>query len=502
MMTPLKWATWVIKKNDVFEQWMNGATVFDPTAGEGNFLEAMIVVALENGVQVDKGLLQRLFAIEREERFVARFLARMRERYHFDFPERNFKVQDFILSENSIRADVVVGNPPWQNFNDLPWLYKERLKPQFSKYDLIPDRQALLLGGSRIDIAALIIAKSLIENLKKGGSAYFFIPLSILLNDSAHRAFRSYQLGGVHFAVKEVYDFNNKDIFNGIATRYGLAKFRRDDRQSFPIPYFVRGKAGWSRKQARPIFRMDDPLSITADTVDPVRAAKTFQKIEVPLASKPRQGANTCGANHVFVFDSLMQSDGETAVVRNRINREVVLPLKYLFPLAAKENFNQDEPVGRRFVLLPYHTATGKPLEASEIEAEPGLYNYLRSQKPALLNRKGVLINSWIARGYWWALLGVGKYSFAPYKIMWEAYGSKRFVPKIFSSGSERVWQGNQSLHAYIPLDNYVRARRIEKGLRHPFVQEYLSSQRMEGTCNWAQPGRIGKLLEFVEECS
>ena len=395
----------------------------------------------------------------------------------------------------------MVGNPPWQNFSDLPPLYKERLKPQFSKYHLVPDPQALLLGSSRIDIASLIIAKSLTVNLKKRGSAYFFMPLSILLNDSAHRAFRSYHLGGVHFAVTEVYDFNNNRIFNGISTRYGLACFKRDDKQRFPIPYFVHEETGWSRRLARPIFGTDDPLSITDDTLETVRAAKAFQKIEVPLASRPRQGANTCGANHVFVFDSITKCNDKTAVARNRANQEVVLPSKYLFPLAAKENFNQDEPVGRRFVLLPYHTDTGKPLEASEIAAEPELHDYLHSQKFALQNRKGVLINVWIARGYWWALLGVGPYSFAPYKIMWEAYGSKRFIPKIFSGGGERVWQGNQSLHAYIPLGNYTRAKIIEKGLRHPFVQEYLASQRMEGTCNWAQPGRIGKLLEFVDEC-
>ncbi len=387
-----------------------------------------------------------------------------------------------------------MGNPPWQNFNDLPPLYKETLKPYYFRYHLVPNTQELLLGGSRIDLAALVIAKCLIENLKENGTAYFFMPLSILLNASAHRAFRRYRLGETDFAVERVHDFKNNSIFDGAGTRYGLVAFQRDKKQAFPIPYFIFESGEWVDQFAQPAFNSDDPLSIGKENAQSFHAFDSFSKIEVPQQSKPRQGVNTCGANAVFIFDSVVPLDCETASASNKVHANVTLPMKYLFPMVAKNNFIQSEPVPQRFVLLPYDVSTGRPLEETEIRKEPTLYNYLLSQRSILEKRKGMLINAWISKGYWWALLGVGKYSFTLHKIAWEAYGKSTYLPKVFSGN----WQGNQALHAYIPTENHAEAIDICQKLCDPVVQLYLSSQGMEGTCNWAQPGRISKLLNIV----
>jgi hypothetical protein len=496
--TPLIWAKWVVKNNGLFDRWLDGALILDPTAGEGNLLEAFIATAIDNGVEIRNEMLERLIGIEKEERFVANFFSRMKSRYQISFPRENFRIEDFICSANSLKADIVVGNPPWQNFNDLPHLYKEKLKPYFFRYHLVSNAKDLLLGGSRIDMAALVIAKCIAENMNVKGTAYFFMPLSILLNDSAHKAFRSYKLGGDDFAVKEVFDFGHLSIFDGVVARYGLVSFQRDVKQIFPIPYHVFESDGWTRKRAMPAFNPDDPLSIIEDNADSSKPFSAFKKIKIAVESKPRQGVNTCGANDVFIFDTLVKFNGTMARVGNKVNRDVTLPLKYLFPLAAKDNFNEAHPVPLRFVLLPYNSSTGTPLEKSEIQKESALHAYLISQKSILQKRKGTFINSWIMRGYWWALLGVGRYSFARHKILWEAYGRNTFSPRIFSGRDEMCWQGNQALHAYIPCEDRKSAERICASLRNPFVQHYLSSQLMEGTCNWAQPGRVSKLLELT----
>ena len=494
--TPLIWTKWVISQNRLFDRWLEGALILDPTAGVGNFLEAFIATAVERGVEVRREMAERLFGIEIEEKFVANFFSRIKRRYQISFPRRNFVAEDFILSTRSLRADIIVGNPPWQNFVDLPPAYKEKLKPYFFRYHLVSNARDLLLGGSRIDIAALVIAKCVVEHMSDGGTAHFFIPLSILLNDSAHKAFRSYKLGGRHFAVKRVFDFGHHSIFDGAVPRYGLAVIQSDEKQTFPIPYNIFDSPRWMRKRALPAFNSDDPLSIVEErAVIPFNA---FKKIKIAVQSKPRQGVNTCGANDVFIFDRLVKINGALARVGNSATADVILPLKYLFPLVAKENFRGGEPNPLRFVLLPYDASTGAPLSAIEIQKEAELKKYLISRKSKLQKRKGTLINSWIARGYWWALLGVGRYSFAPHKILWEAYGRNNFAPRIFSGQGEMCWQGNQALHAYIPCKDRTSAERICSSLRHPFTQSYLSSQLMEGTCNWAQPGRVSRLLEFT----
>ncbi len=94
----------------------------------------------------------------------------------------------------------------------------------------------------------------------------------------------------------------------------------------------------------------------------------------------------------------------------------------------------------------------------------------------------------------WWALLGVGPYNFAPYKIVWEAYGRKKFSPQIF----EGQWQANQALQAFIPCDSEKEAKNILQKLENPVVEKILLSHRMEGTMNWAQPGKIKKLINFT----
>lgn len=500
--TPLEWTKWVVKRYGLFERWMGGASILDPTAGNGNFLEAFIAIAAEKEIPLRREMLKRLFGVEREDRYVGDFFLRIKQRYNFDFPEENYRCEDFILSKYDGRADVVVGNPPWQNFADLPTSYKAKIRASFVQYHLAPRMQDLLLGGSRIDIAALVTAKSLVDHLKENGSAYFFLPLSILLNDGAHRAFRSYKLGAVDFAVKEIHDFKTKAIFDGVSARYGLVEFKRDEKQCFPIPYHVSNGSSWIRNLAGPLFNADDPLSIVGEADREFRDFADFQRIEVPVSSKPRQGINTCGANDVFVFDSAEMLDGDTAIVSNSAIGKMPLPVKYLYPLAAKENFNQPRPVPRRFVLLPYNSQSGRPLELSELLAESSLYAYLRERKLTLQGRRGVLINGWIKRGYWWALLGVGAYSFSPYKIMWEAFGRDYFMPRIFSSVGEMCWQGNQALHAYIPMSNSVDAERICEKLRHPIVNKFLLSNSMEGTCNWAQPGKISRLLSVGTKVS
>jgi hypothetical protein len=152
-----------------------------------------------------------------------------------------------------------------------------------------------------------------------------------------------------------------------------------------------------------------------------------------------------------------------------------VLPYKYIHPLLIATNFTEETPVPHKWVLLP-HTDDGKPMQRAEIVGEVALNEYLERHRVTLENRKGALIGTWIKRGY-----------------VWEAYGRKKFAPRVVPG----YWQANQSLQAFIPCDDEAEAERIVGLLRDPSVEEYLLSSRMEGTMNWAQPGRIKRLMEF-----
>ena len=296
IFTPPRWARWVVRKYGIHQLWADGATVLDPTAGEGSLLAALVEVAREQGLQVTGEMLSRLHAVELEAEHLVQLRRRLL-RHGLAIPEANLVQADYLRTPPKLQADVLLGNPPWANFTDLPDDYKELTRPLYLHYGLVRDKRSVLLGNSRVDVAALFICRALRENLSPGGKAYFFLPLSMLLNDGAHQAFRGYRVRGVDFCVDEVHDFSGRPVFDGVATRYGLAALTRDRPQRFPLRYLSWDAAAraWQTDEARPTGGAGDgPLELSGGHAAPL--------IRVDRGSVPRQGINTCGANSIFLF--------------------------------------------------------------------------------------------------------------------------------------------------------------------------------------------------------
>jgi hypothetical protein len=479
--TPYKWAKFAIERYDLFDDWIAGKTIFDPTMGEGHLLAALVQYGFERGYAPGNLPIQRLFGAELNTAAYTRALEKFAHAYDADM-RTNFINSDIMALGESF--DVVFGNPPWCNFVDLPAEYREPAKKWFIEYDLVDNPQALLLGGSRMDIAALVIQKCIYRNLVPGGKAVFFLPLSLFLND-AHARFRQFKIYDSVYSLRSVYDFENLEVFAHISTRYGLACFQKQSTQSESIPWYLFGKDTWTehRGAAREI---GGSLLISSDTDGSIN----IPKIQVSPDAKPRQGINPCGAIGVFVFDKYEEMD----TLRCRVNDIYLLPKKYVYPLITKNNFKQSA-LPAKWVLLPYNDKTGKPLTPSELDNAPLLRDYLRQFRDILINRKGTLIQAYIQRGIWWALLGVGKYNFQKYKIVWEAYGKASFRPQLFAG----VWQANQSLQAFIPCAEESKAESLLAQLSDPAIEQYLLSSKMAGTMSWAQPGRISSILDFTE---
>ncbi|MBI4658538.1 MAG: SAM-dependent DNA methyltransferase [Verrucomicrobia bacterium] len=482
VFTPLRWAKWLVREFGLAQKWMRGATVCDPTAGEGVFIHALMDVIVEMDIAVDDQMLSRLFVIERETAFLQAFHASFRLKYSREFPRENSLCADVVLRNPGIKFDVLLGNPPWANFNDLPAPYKETLKSAFLEFGLVEDPQSLLLGRARVDFSALVVSVVLNRNLAPHGEAIFFLPLSLFLNDGAHSGFRRYSLNDSTFQLAELWDFKQTRIFPDIATRFGVARFQRDAQTQFPIPYRIETTNGWISRMAAPVGEPSAPLSVFDSQAEYAELTRPVA-IEVRENQKPRQGVNTCGANRVFIFDSLPEG----------------LPGEFLFPLITSECFRNGDTSPRRHVLLPYDTTTGKPLTETALCHHPALWTYLLAHRDELLARKGTMLNTWLKRGLWWALLGVGDYSFAPFKVVWEAYGKDTFNPRVFSAHNGKPWQANQAMHAFIPCATRAEAERLLDQLASSRIERYLRSMSMEGTCNWAQPGRIKRFLKFVK---
>src|SRR5205823_3336336 len=176
-------------------------------------------------------MLSRLFLFEADASALEKFRSWFRLKNGQDFPETNLLRRDVVLDNPRQQFDVLVGNPPWANFSDLPNEYKERLKPEFVRRGLVDDVQALLLGSARVDLAALVLSVTLNLNLNEGGEAFFFVPLSLFIGDGAHSGFRKSCLRNCELA--EVWDFRRSQVFPEVSTRFGVAHFRQGGPTKF-----------------------------------------------------------------------------------------------------------------------------------------------------------------------------------------------------------------------------------------------------------------------------
>ena len=487
VFTPLKWAEWLINRWGIFDAWLDGAHICDPTAGQGAFPLAMLHIAKQKGVAITPERLSRLTLIEIVPSHLEQFRENAKREFGVEFPASQIFCQDVITEAHEGKYDILVGNPPWANFGDLPAAYKARVKPFFIQEGLVPDRQKTLLGSSRVDIAALVMKVALGRLLKKNGVGYFYIPTSLFFGEGAHGGFRNYNargsLNGVdpnrNFAVDTVYEFTSTKVFEGIGTSYCCAKFQVDTRQSFPVSYFKELDSEWVTHKALPLKNPTDPWRV----VQNLDELNTDTRLEISLSpeQKPRQGVNTCGANSVFIFD----------------HKPSHLPDQFLYPLVTKEIWRQQTSHPHKWILLPYYQNTGKPLTWEEIEGWDALKAYLQNAQDVLKARKGTLLRSIMNRGNWWVLLGVGRYTFAPFKVIWQAYGKDHFTPIVLSGVDGQMWQGNQAMHAFIPCGSECEALRIKTALENPEIPTLLRQLNGAGKCNWAQPGKIKKILAF-----
>lgn len=478
VFTPIKWAEWLIERWGIFDAWIDGASICDPTAGQGAFALALFRLARSRGVRVSPALLSRLTLVEVRGSHLQAFRLKARREFAIDFPSSQLLALDVITNPPNAEYDILFGNPPWANFTDLSDSYKERLKPYFVAEGLVPDKKQVLLGSSRIDIAALVLKVVLGKLLCKNGIGCFYLPLSLFTGD-AHSGFRDYIASGRKFVVDDACEFTATKVFEGIDTSYCCAKFRIDVPHKFPVKYFRERSGEWVEHRAVPLKVSGDQWRVlqsgdTADFDSPIR-------VELSPDQKPRQGVNTCGANAIFIFE----------------DKPTHLPEEFLFPLVTKEIWKNGDGIPHKWILLPYDKNTGRALSWSSIEQYAELRQYLIEVRDKLEGRKGTLIRSAIAKGVWWSLLGVGPYSFAPYKVIWEAYGKSHFHPVILNREKGQVWQANQAMQAFIPCWNEEDAKRVCAALQHPGIPTLLRQLNGEGKCNWAQPGKIRKILSL-----
>lgn len=348
--------------------------------------------------------------------------------------------------------DVIVGNPPWVNWEYMPAEYRDKHGQLWFDLDVF-DAKGRAMSFSKEDISALFTAHAIYYRLKSDGDFAFILPESLFKSTRNHRAFRHFELGfeRAPYQVTGLEDFVQVKPFEGVANRTVVIYGRNGRKTEFPVA--VTTWSGFARK-VQPVTgtealqgRADHGFAQRADATDPgsswstgsVSALDTHRSLDGKNAYRGRTGLFTGGANAVYHIRPLTESQEGILRVANVVERakrpvpqvEVELEDVYVYPFLRGRDVKQWKSQVELGALLP-HTPETKmaPVPESDLATtSPRLLDYFEGFKDILDERKG--FSAWeqtFRNTGFYACQRVGDYTFSEWKVVW------RYISPTFTS--------------------------------------------------------------------
>ncbi|MFJ3392312.1 N-6 DNA methylase [Leifsonia aquatica] len=358
------------------------------------------------------------------------------------------------LDEADYRADVVVGNPPWVNWEYLPAEYREKhrdLWPMLNAFDSASKR----LSFSKEDISALFVAHAVSERLSLKGQFAIVLPESLVKSAMNHRGFRRFEVGlfPQPYKVSVAEDFVAVRPFEGVANRTIVLYGARQGETTYPLPYLK-----WSKvdRRAQPITGSaslsgikDDGWAQLSDGRDvssswstgSSEGIATHRMLDGTNPYRARTGLFTGGANAVFHLRLLGNATNGSVRVENVVERakraaplvQAELETAHIYPFLRGRDVSQWSYGAELGVLLP-HTADTRmePIAPERLAINtPQTLEYLTGFRSVLDERRG--FSKWEAKyretGFY-TLQRVGDYTFADWKVVWR-YISASFTTAV-----------------------------------------------------------------------
>ena len=357
------------------------------------------------------------------------------------------------------KAGLVVGNPPWINWEYLPRPYRERSQGLWSRYGLLAEK-GISLSFLKMDVSDLIAYVSADRLLEEGGVLAFLVRQGVFKSARNGAGFRQLQLpDGTGLGALRVDDFSKLKVFEGAAASAAALFARKGAETAYPVPYAVWAKAaGMKRGPVDPrlppeevpvVFAISEQKAVPSGA----RGAPWLTAPEGELENlrdmlgrnpyRARTGVFTGGANGVYWLAVRAAGDGlaEVSNIQHRAKRKtqavtVEIEDTYLYPMLKGSGIRQWQTSYDTYLLCP-HTAETKlrPVPWERLRAgAPKTAGYLAAFRETLDQRKGFA--GWeraIQEQAFHAVLRVGPYTFAPWKVVWK-YIASSFVCAVIGT--------------------------------------------------------------------
>lgn len=470
----------------------------DPTCGSGTFLFKTIIKKREAGCSLDEILasvsgidINPLAVLTAKTNYLLAVIDLLNRNKEIEIPVYNTDIVkfeeriseealvDFVSSEdpqNEIikyaimdrakafsqeKKDIIIGNPPWVNWEYMPEEYRRGSQHLWIDYNLF-SAKGRDLSFSKEDISVLITYIVMDKLLKNEGILAFVIRQGVFKSAQNGVGFRSFKLKDASgIKVLRADDLSKIRAFDNATNSTALVYLKKGEDTSYPVPYIlwkkradlkklafnsyselreVKSQITLIKQKAMPAVE-DDLTSIwlTADENELESMNKVLGKNEY----KARTGVFTGGANAVYWLN-VNKKEGDKIEISNIVEHakrkaekitKMVEP-DYIFPMLRGSNVRKWNITYDTYLLCP-HTAETKmwPVAQTILQEEvPDTFEYLTYFKEDLDGRKGFA--GWekeIQQQEFQAILRIGDYTFSKYKVIWK-YIASEFVCAVISN--------------------------------------------------------------------
>ncbi len=352
--------------------------------------------------------------------------------------------------------DVIVGNPPWVNWESLPDDYRDAQQPLWKEYGLFKlagtgaKGTSVRHGAGKKDLSMLVTFVAVDKLLKEGGHLAFIITQSVFKTE-AGEGFRKFVIPQTvtFFAPQRVHDMSGFQPFEGATNRTAVFVVKKGAQVKYPVDYIlwranepvyttdtldrVKKKTRRFKLVAEPVNKVQNGFQtdrwLTAGR-KAIRALRNFTGNVFKPAYQAYEGSNTGGANGVYWL-SIDEAIGKKHVlVSNHLkgNKRKVkaytgykMEKELLYPLLRGRDIARWNATPHLHILMTQDPVTRSGYKEEWLrDRAPLTYQWLAQFKKELLERaafKKFFGDKETAE--FWTMYNIGEYTFAPFKVVW-----------------------------------------------------------------------------------
>lgn len=401
--------------------------------------------------------------------------------------------------------DVIVGNPPWVRWSELPEAYRESIKDFCKRYNLFSSDK--YVGGVESDISTMVLYSAADKWLKDSGTLSMLITRSVFKTESSE-GFRNFVIPNtkVSLKVQSVDDFTALRPFENAVNKPALITLKKNSAQTeYPIawrewhstksispstPYHeVRKRTTVQEKLALPIGGKGSPwLTVPEDRLSSCLALT--KKEQDSKAYYPRKGICT-DLNGVYfgtvsrgVFTNSFGITGKTKTMQPE---KVKIENDLLYPIARGREISPFSWNGTgQYGIVPQTGMHGFSVQHMAIHY-PRALAYLSKYQELLKKRSSY--NRYLKKDPFYTCWNVGTYSFARYKVCWSEISNRLKACVIGDYMGKTVVPDHKIF--FVPTDDEKEAYYLCAVLNSPSVEEIVM--------NYAENTQIGThIFDYV----